>query len=86
MQVCRSREFLEWAAPVIRDSFEANGEGWDAENLYHHTIRVTRGFIRVDADEVTYPAHVILRYWLEKAMLAGDLALADLPGLECGDA
>jgi carboxypeptidase Taq len=37
-------------------------------------------FIRVDADEVTYPAHVILRYRLEKAMIAGDLQLADLPG------
>ena len=80
MQVCRSRDFLNWAAPVMRNSFEANGEGWDAENLYRHTTRVARGFIRVDADEVTYPAHVILRYRLEKAMLAGDLALADLPG------
>jgi carboxypeptidase Taq len=36
--------------------------------------------IRVDADEVTYPAHVILRYRLEKAMIAGDLVPADLPG------
>ena len=39
-----------------------------------------RSLIRVDADEVTYPAHVILRYRLERAMVAGDLALADLPG------
>ena len=38
------------------------------------------GFIRVDADEVTYPAHVILRYRLERALIAGDLTLADLPG------
>ena len=36
--------------------------------------------IRVDADEVTYPAHVILRYRLERAMIAGDLVPADLPG------
>jgi carboxypeptidase Taq len=41
---------------------------------------VARGFIRVDADEVTYPLHVILRYRLEKALLADDLQLADLPG------
>src|SRR6185437_1352085 len=41
--------------------------------------RVERSLIRVDADEVTYPAHVILRYRLERAMIAGDLALADLP-------
>ena len=42
--------------------------------------RVAPSHIRVDADEVTYPAHVILRYRLEKAMIAGDLALAELPG------
>ena len=37
-------------------------------------------FIRVDADEVTYPAHVILRYRLEKALIAGEMELAELPG------
>jgi carboxypeptidase Taq len=41
---------------------------------------VERGFIRVDADEMTYPAHVILRTKLERAMVAGDLAVRDLPG------
>jgi carboxypeptidase Taq len=41
---------------------------------------VGRGFIRVDADEMTYPAHVILRFRLEQALIAGDLAVADLPG------
>jgi len=41
---------------------------------------VHRGFIRVDADEMTYPAHVILRFRLEQALVAGDLAVADLPG------
>src|SRR3712207_7371159 len=34
--------------------------------------RVSRGFIRVDADELTYPAHVILRFRLERAMIGGD--------------
>jgi len=40
---------------------------------------VQPGMIRVDADEVTYPAHVILRYRLERAMIAGQLQPADLP-------
>ncbi len=80
MQVCRSHQFLEFAAPVLRRTFDGKGEAWDAENLDRHYIRVTPGFIRVDADEVTYPAHVILRYELERAMLAGDLAPAELPG------
>jgi carboxypeptidase Taq len=41
---------------------------------------VERGFIRVDADEVTYPLHIILRYRLEQALLSGDLVVKDLPG------
>ena len=84
MQVCRSREFLGFAAPLMRAALggkEAEADAaWSADNLYRLGIRVTRGFIRVDADEVTYPCHVILRYRLERAMIAGDLALADLPG------
>ena len=43
--------------------------------------RVEPSYIRVDADEVTYPAHVILRYRLEQAMMSGDLAVAELPVL-----
>jgi carboxypeptidase Taq len=42
--------------------------------------RVERSLIRVDADEMTYPAHVILRFRLEQALVAGSLAVADLPG------
>ena len=49
-------------------------------NLARLWRRVARGFIRVDADEMTYPAHVILRFRLEQALVAGDLAVADLPG------
>jgi len=80
MQVCRSRQFLAYAAPVLRDGFAGDGPAWEAENLYAHYTRVAPGYIRVDADEVTYPAHVILRYDLERAMIAGDLQPADLPG------
>ena len=81
MQVCRSRGFLGWAAPIMRKAFSGKGETWQADNLYRLATRVGRGFIRVDSDEVTYPAHVILRYRLEKAMLAGELAIADLPAV-----
>ena len=80
MQVCRSPSFLAYAAPLLRQQFGGHGPAWSAENLYRHYTMVEPGFIRVDADEVTYPAHVILRYELERAMLAGDLAPAELPG------
>jgi carboxypeptidase Taq len=63
----------------LREAFGAAGPGWEADALYRRQIRVERSLIRVDADEVTYPAHVILRYRLERAMIAGDIAPRDLP-------
>lgn len=80
MQACRSRAFIAFAAPRIREAFGREGDAWTTENLHRHYRRVAPGYIRVDADEITYPAHVILRYRLEKAMISGDLAIADLPG------
>src|SRR5512132_2158517 len=80
MQVCRSRAFLAFAAPVLREEFGGDGPAWRADNLYRYYTRVEPGFVRVEADEVTYPAHVILRYDLERAMVAGELDPADLPG------
>jgi carboxypeptidase Taq len=79
MQVCRSPAFLAFATPLLREMLDGDGPAWEAANLYHHYVRVEPGFIRVDADEVTYPAHVILRYRLERAMIDGDLLPADLP-------
>ncbi|WP_189045696.1 carboxypeptidase M32 [Aliidongia dinghuensis] len=80
MQACRSREFLEFAAPILRDTFGGRGPAWDADNLYRLNTRVERSLIRVDADEATYPAHVILRYRLERALIEDRLQLKDLPG------
>jgi len=79
MQACRSRQFLAYAAPLMREAFGGSGPAWEAEAMWRRYTRVEPGFIRVDADEVTYPAHVILRYRLEKALIAGEMTLADLP-------
>ncbi|MGI9435985.1 MAG: carboxypeptidase M32, partial [Geminicoccaceae bacterium] len=79
MQVCRSREFLTFLSPRLAEAFGERA-AFGAENLYRDAIWVERGFIRVDADEITYPLHIILRYRLEQALLSGDLPLADLPG------
>lgn len=80
MQACRSQAFLRHLAPAARAAFGADGPAWTADNLHALAIQVRRGLIRVDADEVTYPLHVMLRWRLERALLADDLALADLPG------
>ena len=79
MQVCRSRPFIKWAAGLMRNTFQGNGSAWASENLYRLYTHVEPGFIRVDADEVTYPAHVILRYRLERALLDKSMSLSDLP-------
>ncbi len=80
MQACRSKEFLTFASPIMQDVFGRSGPEWSPENLYRLYTRVEPDLIRVDADEVTYPLHIILRYRLERALLSGDLPLADLPG------
>lgn len=80
MQACRSREFIDFAAPKMRQAFDRSGAAWSADNLARLYTKVSPSFVRVDADEVTYPLHVILRYRLERALIGGDMKLADLPG------
>jgi carboxypeptidase Taq len=80
MQAFRSDSFLGWLGGRLHESFGGPPEPYRLANLGRLWRRVERGFIRVDADELTYPAHVILRFRLERAMIAGDLDVADLPG------
>jgi carboxypeptidase Taq len=80
MQACRSDAFLSWLGPELHATFGGDAAPYETANLARLWRRIERGFIRVDADEMTYPAHVILRFRLEQAMVGGDLAVADLPG------
>lgn len=79
MQMGRSRAFSRWSAPLFENAFDGEEAVWSADNLHRLKTRVQRSLIRVDADEVTYPAHVILRYRLEKAMIRGELEVEQLP-------
>jgi carboxypeptidase Taq len=80
MQACRSDAYLAWLGPVLAETFGGDPAAYEPANLARLWRHVRRGFIRVDADEMTYPAHVILRFRLEQALIAGDLAVADIPG------
>jgi carboxypeptidase Taq len=80
MQACRSDAFLAWLGPELHATFGGDAAPYRSANLGRLWRHVSRGFIRVDADEMTYPAHVILRFRLEQALIAGDLTVADLPG------
>ena len=75
-QIGRNPAFWEYALPHIKKHL---GEDWSLADLLPHVHHVGRGLIRVDADEVTYPLHVILRFELEQDMLSGALNVADLP-------
>ena len=83
MLIGRNRPFLRYLKPLLDKTFGAsgptNGAEWDVENLYRLLIRVRRSLIRVDADEVTYPVHIMLRYELENEILKGELKIKDLP-------
>jgi carboxypeptidase Taq len=80
MQACRSDAFLTWLGPELHAAFGGEAAPYRPRNLAQLWRRIEPGFIRVDADEMTYPAHVILRFRLEQALIGGDLAVADLPG------
>ncbi len=75
-QLGRNPAFWRWALPVVKKHL---GEDWSIDDILAHVHRVERGFIRVDADEVTYPLHVILRFELEQELIAGRLEVVDLP-------
>ncbi len=81
MQAGRSLEFVSFLTPLIQDAFSADpgDPAWSAENLYRHYTRIDRGLIRVDADEATYPLHVILRYEIEKQLIGGEIEVSHIP-------
>ena len=80
MQLARSREFWEFALPLIHLHLGEDAiPGWEIDDILNEVNFVERGYIRVDADEVTYPLHVILRYELEQELVAGKLEASQIP-------
>ncbi len=75
-QIGRNPAFWQWALPQLAQHL---GEQWTMAEILPHVHHIERGLIRVDADEVTYPLHVILRFELERQLVGGKLAAADLP-------
>jgi carboxypeptidase Taq len=80
MQLGRSRAFVGLLAPLVVEAFGAQ-PAFEADHLWRLFTRVEPGLIRVDADELTYPAHVILRYEIERALIEGEIEAEDIPAL-----
>ncbi len=77
--VGRSRSFWEWCFPLAREAFPAALADANAVKVHEALLVVRPSFIRVEADEVTYNLHVMLRFDLERAVLQGDLPVSELP-------
>ena len=78
-QVARSRGFWRFFEPKLRATFPEPLRGIDSEALYLAINAIQPTLIRVDADEVTYNLHILLRFEIEKRLFAGTLAVRDLP-------
>lgn len=75
----RSRPFWEWLFPITQGLFPDALRGVAVEDFYFAVNDVRPSFIRIEADEVTYNLHIILRFELEAALLDGSLTPAELP-------
>jgi carboxypeptidase Taq len=80
MQLARSRGFVGLLAPMLAGHFGSQ-PAFQADNLFRLFTRVKTGYIRVQADEVTYPAHVILRFEIERPLIEGEIEPEDIPAL-----
>ena len=80
MQLGSHPGFVAQLAPLVAQAL-GHQDAFEAGNLHKLLTRVKPGFIRVDADEVTYPAHIILRYEIERPLLEGEIEAEDVPAL-----
>ena len=77
--VGRSRPFWRHFYPTLQRAFPEQLGGVDEDTFYRAINKVQPSLIRIDADEVTYNLHIIVRFELEQELIDGALALADVP-------
>ncbi|WP_436716183.1 carboxypeptidase M32 [Roseiconus lacunae] len=78
-QVGRSRAFVRWAMPLLKQTFAGALDDADVEQVYFAVNQVRPSLIRVEADEATYNLHILIRFELEQGLMSGELKVADLP-------
>ncbi len=80
-QVGRSLPFWKWLFPKLRDHFGDAVGGLFLEQVYGGANIVKPDLIRVEADEATYNLHIMVRFEIERKLIAGDMSVDDLPGV-----
>lgn len=75
----RSKPFCEYIFPYLEKIFPEQMKGRTAQELYKAVNKAEPSLVRTEADELTYSLHVMVRYELEKRVMAGELEVKDLP-------
>jgi len=75
----RSKEFIELILPKMQELFPTQLENVTAEEIYRAVNKAQPSLIRTEADELTYSLHIMVRYELEKQLIAGTLSVRDVP-------
>lgn len=75
----QSKPFWQHYLPLLKKEFSGKLDDVSLEHFYRAINKVEPSFIRVEADEVTYPLHVILRFELERALIEGSLSVHEIP-------
>ncbi len=78
--IARSEEFWHWALPVLRRYFPSQFGEVTPRQMYAAINAVKPSLVRIEADEITYNMHIILRYEIEKQLLEGRLSVDEIPG------
>jgi carboxypeptidase Taq len=78
-QIGQSKPFWQHYFPLLKEKFKGKFDHVKLEDFYKAINKVEPSLIRVDADEVTYPLHVILRFEMEKALIEGSMKIRDIP-------
>ncbi|MCH9612448.1 MAG: Carboxypeptidase 1 [Chlamydiia bacterium] len=76
-----SRPFWEHLYPQLKEQFKTPFEAISLDQFYAHIVKVCPSTIRIYADRVTYPLHIVLRFELEKMLIEKEIETEDLPAL-----
>ena len=79
MQITRSLAFKKFLSNFLKVNFKLDEPQWSSNNLYTLGTRVNKTYIRVEADEVTYPLHIIMRFNIEKMLIENKIDVKDIP-------
>ena len=81
MQLVKSLHVSKFIEKYLREKFYRNESCWNFKNIYNSRIKVEKNFIRVDADEVQYPLHIIHRFNIEYEIIENNEKVENLPDI-----